>query len=132
MGVARLARLKKLLAINSKRIEYSGCQACLYTELFCAPLLLVLVTSLLPSANAFTRRKFRANWAGPVARFGGMIFCPGDGSISNTPYEVFTTLACDKSVAKEGRSLKMESPFLSRPSVILKGRPELSNRNGLR
>src|SRR5262249_42131917 len=132
MGVARLARLKILLAINSKRIEYNGCQACLYMELFFAPLSLVLVTSLLPSAKAFARRKFRANLAGPVAKFGGMTFCPGSGAISNTPYEVFTTLARDMSVAKAGRSLKMESPFQSRPSVRLKGCPELTNRNGLR
>ena len=50
----------------------------------------------------------------------------------NKPNREFTTLGRVGSEAKAGRSLNTESPFASRPVVMLKGPPELAEIKGLK
>src|SRR3954469_1815278 len=53
------------------------------------------------------------------------------GARSNAPKLVRTTDVRARSVASAGRSLNSESPFRSRPAVMLYGRPDASVINGL-
>ena len=62
----------------------------------------------------------------------GMMTWPGCGSRSKSPKAVRRTLGRERSVAKAGRSVKSVSPFRSRPTVMLKGRPELATSVGFR
>ena len=79
------------------------------------------VISLLPNEKAFTSLRLSVNLDRPVARFGGMTSAPGNGAVSSRPNRVVTTLGRDRSVAYAGLSLKIESPFRSRPTVMLYG-----------
>src|SRR5437899_1542933 len=58
-----------------------------------------------------------------------MIVSPGIGFGSKSPQAV-CTLGRLGSLAKAGRSLNSESPFRSRPTVMLKGRPEVCEMKG--
>src|ERR1035438_10061075 len=60
-----------------------------------------------------------------------MIVWPGIGARSNAPKAVRTTEGRLRSVATAGRSVKMVSPFRSRPTVMLNGRVEVATSMGL-
>src|SRR5437763_2897190 len=60
-----------------------------------------------------------------------MMVSPGNGFGSKSPQAVWITVLL-RALAKAGRSLNCVSPFKSRPSVILNGRPELIMMNGAR
>src|ERR1039458_9537117 len=60
-----------------------------------------------------------------------MIVWPGIGARSNAPKAVRTTEERLRSVAKAGRSVKIVSPFRSRPTVMLNGRLEVATSIGL-
>src|ERR1700690_98266 len=91
-----------------------------------------LVSAFLPKPMVLLRRRFTVNCDGPVPRFGGTIVAVAAGAISKLPNFV-TTRFCGSvaEVAKDGRSLKIESPLRSWPMVKLNGMPELAIMNGL-
>src|ERR1019366_9200722 len=60
-----------------------------------------------------------------------MIVWPGVGARSKAPKAVRTTEGRLRSVATAGRSVKMVSPFRSRPTVMLNGRVEVATSMGL-
>src|SRR5207247_9060809 len=57
---------------------------------------------------------------------------PGAGFVSKAPKRVTITPGLVGSVANAGRSVNNESPFRSRPVVMLNGLPERAMMNGLK
>src|SRR5262249_52361518 len=82
--------------------------------------------------NVLLSRRFKEKRAGPVPQLTGTI------ELAFVSLQFKATLCATFALARAvcncadvGRSLKIESPFKSCPSVTLKGKPELAIRNGL-
>src|SRR6185437_2197082 len=77
------------------------------------------------------KRMFSVNCAGLEPKLDGIVISPGPGEVLKDPKLVSTMVGPVAPLAKDGRSLKMESPFRSVPVVMLKGAPEFATMNGL-
>ena len=77
--------------------------------------------------KVFATFKLTSAKPGPRPKFLGMIVCPGSGVGSKAPSGVTTTPGLLRLVANAGRSLKIVSPLVSRPVVMLNGVPELAS-----
>src|SRR5450432_4848613 len=76
--------------------------------------------------------KLKVNCPGPLPKLMGTIVSPATGLVSKLPIGVLTRLSeLVRLLAKDGRSLKTESPFKSEPVVRLNGAPLKNRRNGL-
>src|SRR5215475_1521337 len=96
------------------------------------PCALPAVSFFFPNPNVLLKRRFKENRAGPVPQLIGTI------ELAFVSLQFKATLCATFALARAvcncadvGRSLKIESPFKSCPSVTLKGDPELAIRNGL-
>ena len=84
-----------------------------------------------PNPQVLLNRIFKLNESGPFPKLRGMIVSPGSGLRLKVPYAVVTiSRPVAPAAANDGRSLNTESPLLSRPVVMLKGRPSSTSGTG--
>src|ERR1043165_9467109 len=146
-GFPWLLRLSRLLILTENVNEYGRFTGGLAGGFDAAPALAVagflafvvvppavagvLGSIALPNLNVLSTFKLIHAKPGTRPKSRGMIVSPGDGVGSKAPSGVITTPGLLRSVANAGRSLKIVSPLVSRPVVMLKGTPELNSMNVL-
>ena len=79
-----------------------------------------------PNLKVFDAPMFTEKNRGPCAKLCGIIFSSGVGFGSKAPYGVKIMPGLFGLSANAGRSENDVSPFVSRPVVMLNGRPELA------
>src|ERR1051326_5203002 len=140
-GFPWLLRLSRLLILTENVNEYGRFTGGLAGGFDAAPALAVagllafvvappagagvLGSIALPNLNVLSTFKLISAKPGPRPKTPGIIGSPGDGVGSKAPRGVITTPGLLRSVANAGRSLKIVSPLVSRPVVMLKGTTQL-------